>query len=148
VQSTGIWRIYGEKTYEPVELEEYVKLVDPRIEGVASESIVSYLLEGAAIEFEVLEGALSGLQLRMVTGETLVLPGAYEVESVYTVDCDIYEDCKDGVYVPGTLDDLVRGNYVQVELQRVYGENWKIHQLNVELSEWETLEDLVQQEPV
>jgi hypothetical protein len=136
VHRTGLWRMYGAKTYEPVTIGEFVTMVDPRLTSVADETVIRHVVEGAVMEFEKGETSVSDIKVALAEGEDVVFRGDYHVENVFVLDRDCLEAGSENIYMPGNLEDLEPGFVVRIEFQRVFGEEWKIHNLFFIKSVW------------
>lgn len=126
VQGNGLWRIFGKKEYVVTADSGESILSIPSWEAIVESTELSYTFKGYAMEFEVSENAISGLQLALMDEEPLVIDGPVEVEDVFLETRGAFEY---NVALPAHLEDLKIGDFVEMELYRVDGSEWKIDQL-------------------
>lgn len=130
VQRTGLWRVYGSKTYEPVDVTADISMVDPRLENVVDETVIRYTLGGLILEIEHEEDTLTSLRLMDEGGGVPVILSPTEVKAVHVKECPDYENCEKEEFQTGTLEDVEPGLAVIV-LERTHGDDWVVADLSV-----------------
>lgn len=131
VQSSGLWRIYGKKEYEPTSIEPY-ELVNPKLNNVVKDTYASFVVRGYLVDVEKLDRAVEGLVIDLPESENVTFSGMYTVEAVFKSVCIDEEMCQSPAYLPGSLDDLQIGQLVELHFEKhARDAEWRIAQLNI-----------------
>ena len=129
VQSSGMWRIYGVKTYE-MNNGDQASIIDPRIENVVDETVARYSIRGYLSDYYEDEEMMSDIVLEIPNAAPFHLDGEYYVDEVLRNECVGADVCEERVYVQGSLEDVTRDQLVEITFVRSDLESeWSIDQL-------------------